>query len=423
MDDGGDAVLVQEADQGLADTELGQSGLGVKGRIHAEALGRGGDGLLLGRGVGAQGVLDAVGELGQDIVGDVGGALRDKIDADTLRADQLDHLDNFLDQGFRAVAEEQMRLVKEEDHAGFGKVADLRQLFKQLGHHPEQEGRIDGRTLNQAPGGQNVDIASAFGAGAHPVMDVERRLTEKELSPLLLELEQGTLDGADGGGGDVAVHGGELFAVIADKLQHRTQVLQVKQQKTVVIGHTEDDIENTLLNLGQAEEPRQKRRAHLGDRDTYGKADLAENIPEPGREGFKGKVLLQAEAHNALLHVFRVLAGHAHARKIALDVREEHGHAHIGKRLSHDLHGNGFTGPGRAGDQPMAVGHLGKQEKLFLTGFCKIYFSVSVHKNSPICRKLYLGVCRGCTPDILNTLYHSFVSKTTKKSALCGCRA
>ncbi len=52
----------------------------------------------------------------------------------------------------------------------------------------------------------------------------------------------------------------------------------------------------------------------------------------------------------------------------------------------------------------MAVGHLGKQEKLFLTGFCKIYFSVSVHKNSPICRKLYLGVCRGCTPDILNTL-------------------
>ena len=77
--------------------------------------------------------------------------------------------------------------------------------------------------------------------GLHEVGDVEHRLAEELVAALLLELQQAALDGADAGGADVAVLGGELARVLADVLQHGAQVLQVEQQQAVVVGDLEDD--------------------------------------------------------------------------------------------------------------------------------------------------------------------------------------
>ena len=85
----------------------------------------------------------------------------------------------------------------------------------QLGQHPEQEGGVDRGALDQAGAGEDVDVAAAVEVGAHPVADIKVGLAEEDLAALALEGEQRALDGADTGGGDVAVHRGELRAVIA----------------------------------------------------------------------------------------------------------------------------------------------------------------------------------------------------------------
>jgi len=63
----------------------------------------------------AQGVLDAGAELGEDLVGYVGGGLGDEEDAHALGADQPDGLGDLVEEGVRGVVEEQVRLVEEED--------------------------------------------------------------------------------------------------------------------------------------------------------------------------------------------------------------------------------------------------------------------------------------------------------------------
>ena len=381
LDNRGDAVLVEEADKGFADGQLGQSGLGVELFVHAEGLRRGADGLLLGRRIRAQRVLDAVGELGQNVVGDVGGALRDEIDTDALGADQLDDLDDLLHERLGRVVEEQMRLVKEEDHARLVGIADLGQLLVKLGHHPQQEGGVDQRARDQALAGEDVDEAAAGGVDAHPVVDVETRLAEELVAALVLKGEERALDRADAGGGDVAVLGGELGAVVADVLEHRAQVLEIEQQQAVVVGHAENDVQNAGLDLGQAEETSQERRAHLGDGDADRVALLAENVPEAGGIGFEGKVL-DPEALDASGKVVVHHAGHAHAGEVSLDVAEEHRNAHVGEGLGHHLHRDGLAGAGRAGDDAVAVGHLRQDEKV-LIGLCHPYLVISKHSDPP----------------------------------------
>ena len=162
-----------------------------------------------------------------------------------------------------------MRLVEEEDHLGLVEVADLGQVLKQLGEHPEQEGRVDRGALDQLLAGEDVDVAAAVFVGVHPIHDVELRLAEELLAALGLKGQQRALDGADARGGDVAVLHGELGPVLAHELQHGAQVLQVEQQQAVVVRHAEDDVQHAGLDLGQAEQTGQQRRAHGADRDAH----------------------------------------------------------------------------------------------------------------------------------------------------------
>ena len=327
-------------------------------------------------------MLHAVGQLSQHVVGNIGRALADEVDADRLGADQLDHLDDLLHQGLGHIGKEQVGLVKEEDHPGLVEIANLGQVLKQFRQHPEQEGGIDRGALNQLLAGEDVDVAPTVGVGVHPVHDVQLRLTEELLSALVLEGEQGALDGADAGGGDIAVLHGKLGAILAHKLEHGSQILQVQQQEAIVVSHLEDDVQNAGLDLGQAEESRQQHGAHGADRDTHGVAHFPENIPEAGGIAVEAEAV-DAEARDPVLHVGSVLAWPAHAGQIALDIRQEHRNAHIRKGLRHDLHGDRFAGAGRAGNETVTVCHIGQQEKpLIRLGHPDFVFFI--HGSAPL---------------------------------------
>ena len=214
----GTAFFVEEGNQRLADAEFGDGGGGVEFRVGAHGLRRRLDGLLVARGEGAQGVLDAVAELAEDFFRDVERVLRDEIDADALRADQADDLFDLVGQRLRRIAEQQVGFVEEEDQLRLVEVAGFRQLLEQLGEQPEQEGRVERRRLHQLFGGQHVDDATAVLVDLHQVVDVEHRLAEEDVAALLFQRQQAALDGADRGGGDVAVFGGEILGVVADVL-------------------------------------------------------------------------------------------------------------------------------------------------------------------------------------------------------------
>jgi hypothetical protein len=161
LDDAGRALGVQGRDQRLADPQ-GLDGLGgVEGRIDPERLGGGLQALLVGGGVGAQGVLHPGAQLAQHRVGNVGRVLGDEIDAHALGADQPHDLLDLLQQRLFRVVEQQVGLVEEEHQLGFVGIADLGQFLEQLRQQPQQEGRIELGRLDQLVGGQQVDVAAA----------------------------------------------------------------------------------------------------------------------------------------------------------------------------------------------------------------------------------------------------------------------
>ena len=110
--------------------------------------------------------------------------------------------------------------------------------------------------------------------------------------------------------------------------------------------------------------------------------NLAEDVPEARGIGAEGKAV-HPEARDSGLHIGAVLAGCAHAGQVTLDIRQEHGYAHVGERLGHDLHGDGLAGAGRAGDQTVAVCHIGKQVQP-LVRLCHPDFIIGVHRSVPL---------------------------------------
>jgi hypothetical protein len=149
------------------------------------------DGLLEGAGVlrreRAHGVLDAVPELGQHLVGQVGRELGDEEDADALRADQADGARHRPQEGLRGVVEEQVRLVGEEDQDRFFGVADLRQGVEELGQHPHQEGREEGRALAHVGQVEHRDDPAPVRRRADELRDLHLRLAEEDVAALCLE--------------------------------------------------------------------------------------------------------------------------------------------------------------------------------------------------------------------------------------------
>ena len=205
-------------------------------------------GFLVTRGEGAQGVLHAVAQLRQHAVRNIQRVLRDEIHAHALRArephNQLDAFEQYLGRVFK----QQMGFVKEKHHFGRGQVADFRQAFIQLRQHPQQKGGVQARRVQQFVGGQNIDHALTT-RGLHHVGDIEHRLAKELIAALFFNLQQGALDGADRGGADIAVAGGEFPRIVGHGLAHGAQVLHVQQRQLLVVSNLEDQLQHTRLYL------------------------------------------------------------------------------------------------------------------------------------------------------------------------------
>lgn len=83
-----------------------------------------------------EGVLDAVAELGEDGIGNVGGVLRHEIDAYALASDESDDLFNLVNKALWGVGEERMGFVEEEYESRQLLVADFGQACKEVGKEP-----------------------------------------------------------------------------------------------------------------------------------------------------------------------------------------------------------------------------------------------------------------------------------------------
>ena len=301
-------------------------------------------------------MLDAVAQLAQDALGNVGRALRDEVDADALASDQADHLLDLADQGGSRVREEGVGLVEEEHELRQLRIADLRHRGVDLGEQPQQEGRIELRIEHQLVGGQHAHHALAVLDGEE-VLDVEGRLREELLGALVLQGEQRALDGADAGGGDVAVLAGIFFGVLRHIGEHRAQVFHVDEQQAAVVRHAEDDVHHAGLDLIEAQQAAEQLRTHIGDGGAHGMALLAENVVETcGAPRERGRV--EAELRQALLDEAAQAPGLADAGQVALHVGHEAGDACLAETLGDHLQGDRLAGAGGACDEAVPVGHL-----------------------------------------------------------------
>jgi len=149
-----------------------------------------------------------------------------------------------------------MRLVKKENHFRFFRIADFRQTLEQLRQQPEQERRVELRRVDQFVGDQNVDDPVPLMVRLHHVVEIERRLAEEPVAPLLFQGQQAALDRADASCRDIAVLGFKLGRIRAHVLQHGAQVFEIQQQHSVIVGDLENQVKDTALGLVQVKQSR-----------------------------------------------------------------------------------------------------------------------------------------------------------------------
>ena len=253
-----------------------------------------------------------------------------------------------------------MRLIEEKDHLRLVEVACLRHHFVKLREHPQQEGGVEQRILEQLCAVQQVNHAAAIFVRCEPVLDVECRLAEEGVGALVLQTQQCTLDSTDALGGDVAVLCFEVGGVVTDVLHHAAQILEVEQQQSLVVSNAEDDAEHAGLRIVELQQAGQKVRSNLGDGCAHRQTFFAINIPEGYRIAAELPLCFQSQLiAQTLLEALAVLAGQAHAGNVALDIGQKNGNAHLAERFCQHLERYCFAGTGGAGDKAVTVGHFG----------------------------------------------------------------
>ena len=247
-----------------------------------------------------------------------------------------------------------MRFVEEEDQLGLVDIADFGKLFKELGEQPEQESGVEARRLHQLVGGKDGDETAAIGIDAHEIGNRERPLAEEMVGALLFEHQQSALNGADGGGGDIAVAAGDFLGALLHIAQKRAQILEVEQQQPFLVGNAEGDVEHAFLGVVEVENAGEQYRAHLGNGGAHRMPLLAEQVPEDHRKDVV-VVVGEADILGALGLPALRLAHLGDAGKVALDIGGKDGDAGGGKAFGQDLQAHGLAGAGGAGDQAVAI--------------------------------------------------------------------
>ena len=298
-------------------------------------------------------VLDAVPELAEYNVRDVSRKLRDEEHTDALGADQPDGLGDRLQKTLAGICKQQMRLVEEERQGRCLRIADLGELFEQLGQHPHQERREergfggDGRKRHYG------DDAFAVGGGAEKVPHVEPGFTEEHVAALALELGDLTLQHPDGGARQTPQILEVGFARPDQVRERGTQVLQLDEWKAIVVAEPKDQAQARLLRLVERQHLGQQRRAELRERRADRRPVLAGQGHDVDRRRARRPHVVQPRRPCGDL--VAGLARRADAGQVALHVGGKHRAARGCDLLGDQLQGLGLSGAGGAGDQPVAV--------------------------------------------------------------------
>ena len=294
------------------------------------------------------------------------GGLGDKVDAHALGADELDHLLDLFHPLAAGAVEQKVRFVKEKHDPGLVHIPHFGQDLEQLGQQVEHKGGIQPRLVDEAAGIQHVDGPLAGRVGREEIRHVDRGLAEELVRAFALQRDDGAHDGRHRLFGNAAVLALQRSGVFAGELQDGLEVLCVAQKQVFVVRQLVHDRKDVRLRLVQPKDARQQLRPDLRDGGAQRDAPLAVDVKILGGEPLVGKAVFgQGEALCAVLHVGAVLPGLGHAGKVALDVRQEHRHAHGRKALGQNLQRDRFAGACRAADKPVPVGHAGVKKHLF----------------------------------------------------------
>ena len=272
VDDGRrDALLGEDRDRRFAGPELGEELLEVvelRRRIGRDArLQR----LRVLRGERTERMLNPVAQLGQHVRGNVLRRLRDEEDADTLRTDEPDGLDDRVEEGVRRIGEEQMRLVEEEHELRLRDVADLRQLLEQLGEEPHEHGREQLRLVLHGGQLEARDDPAAVGvptAGGRRCRAAARRRTPSLRRPrAATSLRSSTPIVADETP-PIPLRSA-LPSSESKNDEECPQVREVEDREALLVRVAEDEREAAFLGLVRLEDLREQQRAEVRDRGAY----------------------------------------------------------------------------------------------------------------------------------------------------------
>jgi len=103
--------------------------------------------------------------------------------------------------------------------------------------------------LQQLIRGKEVHDPPAVGVGLEQIVEVEGGFSEILVRTLLFQHEEIALDGADAGGGDVAILRRELPGVFPRVLRQGAEVFEIQEQEAALVGDLEDQIEHAGLGV------------------------------------------------------------------------------------------------------------------------------------------------------------------------------
>ena len=136
-------------------------------------------------------MLNARTQLGENIIGHVGGQLGTEEDADALGADQLDRLLDLLQERLGRILEQQVRLVEEEHQFRLVDVTDLRQVGEQVGQHPHQKRREHHRPSRLVAELEQRDHATPLRVDPQQIRRIDLWLAEKRVAAVGFKVDQG----------------------------------------------------------------------------------------------------------------------------------------------------------------------------------------------------------------------------------------
>jgi len=208
---------------------------------------------------------------------------------------------------------------------------------------------------------EHRDDALPVLGGAQQVRGVEGGLAEEVLAAGGLQLRDLPQDDAQRRRRGPA-EGPEVLLALGgvEVVEDRPQIRQVQQREALLVREVEDEREDGLLRLVEAQHLRQEQGTEVRHRrpQRYARADPAQGRELDGAAA-AGPVL--ADRVGALGQLGVRLGGGAHAREVALDVGGEDGDARAGQLLCQHLQGHGLAGAGRTRDEPVAVHHAQRQ--------------------------------------------------------------